>query len=451
MRNQIVNRALYRAKIALVVVCCSAGFGILKAQDANKNGFQAAGNKGVGFALKEHRNSSWRGEILSRMSQLDNVNLTFSNFANNGDIVFTGGGVYNDNTTWSELFRISNTGTVNVLSRIDFRNTAHNTNAGGSAGISNTTGSSNSNFGFYAGYSIGAGSFNSNFGDGAGTGITTGNENSNFGVNAGFRTTTLGGNSNFGYSAGEDLKGTGNTSLGARAGTRSSSGAHGVGLDYSVFLGYNAGSDFDHVTFEDNANPIENGKSVFVLNNQAQLHNPLLFGTFVDNGDHHDPSAPTSPGSMAQLAINTHHLMDSCALTVAGAIHIGPKNADPSNFTNPDSSYYSSYLLWVEKGVVSEDFAVANTEEWSDYVFKDDYELMKLEDVEHFVKQNHHLPEVPSEAEVKQKGFYDLHEMNMLLLKKVEELTLHAIAQEKEINALRQLEERINELENGGR
>jgi hypothetical protein len=59
-----------------------------------------------------------------------------------------------------------------------------------------------------------------------------------------------------------------------------------------------------------------------------------------------------------------------------------------------------------------------------------------LKDTEAFIKQNKHLPEVPSAKEVKEKG-YDMGEMTKILLKKVEELTLHTIAQQKEIEALK--------------
>lgn len=74
---------------------------------------------------------------------------------------------------------------------------------------------------------------------------------------------------------------------------------------------------------------------------------------------------------------------------------------------------------------------------WSDFVFAPDYELMPLDEVERFVGENGHLPDVPSEAEVRSDG-YSQHEMNKALLRKIEELTLHVIRQQKEIEALRQ-------------
>lgn len=68
-----------------------------------------------------------------------------------------------------------------------------------------------------------------------------------------------------------------------------------------------------------------------------------------------------------------------------------------------------------------------------DYVFANDYKLRTLQEVEDYVKENRHLPEIPSAATIEKKGLM-LAEMNMSLLKKIEELTLYAIEQKKELN-----------------
>ena len=72
------------------------------------------------------------------------------------------------------------------------------------------------------------------------------------------------------------------------------------------------------------------------------------------------------------------------------------------------------------------------TQTWCDYVFADDYQLPDLQELEKFVKQNRHLPGVPSEAEVLKNGI-DLGAMNIILLEKVEELTLIIIEQNKRL------------------
>ncbi|PKV52306.1 hypothetical protein ATE84_4417 [Aquimarina sp. MAR_2010_214] len=78
-----------------------------------------------------------------------------------------------------------------------------------------------------------------------------------------------------------------------------------------------------------------------------------------------------------------------------------------------------------------------------DYVFKKEYNLKSIEEVENYIIQNSHLPEIPSAKEFAQNGVM-LAEMNMNLLKKIEELTLYTIAQEKKI---KKLEDENKELE----
>ncbi len=70
---------------------------------------------------------------------------------------------------------------------------------------------------------------------------------------------------------------------------------------------------------------------------------------------------------------------------------------------------------------------------WPDYVFEENYKIEKLEALESYIKTNKHLPEMPTAKEVELNGVA-LGEMNKLLLKKLEELTLHLIEQQKQIN-----------------
>mgnify|MGYP003575864298 CR=1 FL=1 len=83
-----------------------------------------------------------------------------------------------------------------------------------------------------------------------------------------------------------------------------------------------------------------------------------------------------------------------------------------------------------------------------DYVFEEHYKLPRLKDIKNYITQYKHLPEVPSAREMKKNGI-DLSEMNMLLLKKVEELTLHLIEKEQKIDhqdtALKEVLKRIDQ------
>lgn len=89
-------------------------------------------------------------------------------------------------------------------------------------------------------------------------------------------------------------------------------------------------------------------------------------------------------------------------------------------------------------------------EPWPDYVFKDDYPLLSLSEIESYIKEHGHLPEVPNATEVGENGL-SLGEMNRILLQKIEELTLHLIEKDKTMKQQQEVmekqEERIKRLE----
>lgn len=72
---------------------------------------------------------------------------------------------------------------------------------------------------------------------------------------------------------------------------------------------------------------------------------------------------------------------------------------------------------------------------WADFVFEDNYKIPSLPSLEKYIREHKHLPEIPTAKEVKENGV-DLGEMNVKLLQKIEELTLHLIEQNKRIEAL---------------
>ncbi len=81
-----------------------------------------------------------------------------------------------------------------------------------------------------------------------------------------------------------------------------------------------------------------------------------------------------------------------------------------------------------------------------DYVFEEDYKFATLEALESYIKANKHLPEVPSAKEFERDGIA-VGEMNKLLLKKIEELTLHMIEMNKRVE---KLEAENKKLKNNG-
>ncbi|WCT13632.1 tail fiber protein [Mucilaginibacter jinjuensis] len=91
--------------------------------------------------------------------------------------------------------------------------------------------------------------------------------------------------------------------------------------------------------------------------------------------------------------------------------------------------------LTVNGTIHATEVLVDQTVQTPDYVFDKDYDLATLKDVKTYIDQNHHLPEIPSAAEITKEGI-NLGEMNAKLLKKIEELTLYLIEKDKKQEGL---------------
>jgi hypothetical protein len=132
-------------------------------------------------------------------------------------------------------------------------------------------------------------------------------------------------------------------------------------------------------------------------------------------------------GNSGRVGINTDNT--TAQLTVNGNVVIG----SPTAVCIPNNNY----KLFVETGILTEKVKVAVkcTNNWSDHVFNEDHKPPSLPDVEKYITEHKHLPNIPSAAEVVKDGI-DLGEMTSKLLEKVEELTLYAIEQNKRIESL---------------
>jgi hypothetical protein len=114
-------------------------------------------------------------------------------------------------------------------------------------------------------------------------------------------------------------------------------------------------------------------------------------------------------------------------LIVKGKVGIGTPFT-----TNPNS-----YALAVNGKIGAKDVQIeAASTTWPDYVFAASYKLPSLSDLEEFIATHKHLPDVPSATSVEKDG-YSMSELDATLLKKVEELTLYIIEQQKQIDALK--------------
>jgi hypothetical protein len=104
--------------------------------------------------------------------------------------------------------------------------------------------------------------------------------------------------------------------------------------------------------------------------------------------------------------------------------------------TNPDT-----FKLAVN-GIIKAKEILVDTSGWADYVFEEGYALPSLEEVEKSINELKHLPGIPSKHEAGEKGIH-VAEFQATLLKKIEELTLYIIQQEKKISALENLNKSI--------
>jgi hypothetical protein len=116
-------------------------------------------------------------------------------------------------------------------------------------------------------------------------------------------------------------------------------------------------------------------------------------------------------------------------LDVAGNVRIGTVNMP------------AGYRLYVEQGILTEKVKVAlkTSANWADHVFAPGYKLQSLSEVEAFIKNNQHLPGIPSAQQLVQEGGIDMNMMFTKQMEKIEELTLYLIEMKKENEQLKKL------------
>ena len=118
-----------------------------------------------------------------------------------------------------------------------------------------------------------------------------------------------------------------------------------------------------------------------------------------------------------------------------GEITINDANDNRNIYIHEDGRIYAKKLL------------LAETEDWPDYIFEDNYKLQSLPELENYLKINKHLPDLPPAKDVEAKGI-DVGAVNTQLVKKVEELTLYLIEQNKQNEAQqKQIENQQKQIE----
>lgn len=114
---------------------------------------------------------------------------------------------------------------------------------------------------------------------------------------------------------------------------------------------------------------------------------------------------------------------------------------------------FPTYKLEVNGSVRSKEVVVESIN-WPDFVFDEKYKLPLLSDVEKFIQQNKHLPNIPSAAEIESKGL-PLGDTQKKMMEKIEELTLYMIEANKQLEKtttdLATVKAKLDYLENGQR
>ena len=133
------------------------------------------------------------------------------------------------------------------------------------------------------------------------------------------------------------------------------------------------------------------------------------------------------------LYINDQRVVSSQWVTSGGNVYYdGAVGIGTSLVNNPNG-----YKFAVNGRIGAKDVRVEKVSvTWPDYVFNKRYELPTLKEVEEYIDEHKHLQDVPSAVEIEKSG-HSLGEMDAILLKKIEELTLYVIQQQKEIEALK--------------
>jgi hypothetical protein len=136
-------------------------------------------------------------------------------------------------------------------------------------------------------------------------------------------------------------------------------------------------------------------------------------------------------GSSGSIGTWTNHIMRIVA-NGAAAINIDP--AGNVAIGTPDP--LPGYKLSVNGNMKSRELVI-ETVGWPDYVFNTDYKLSTLNDLEKYIQQHKHLPNIPAAAEIEEHGL-PVGDIQKKMMEKIEELTLYIIELNKEIQLLKQ-------------
>ncbi len=366
----------------------------------------------AGFAIANGQNNTVK---------VNNAGATANiTYGNNSLILGQGAGGGATTTGVDNVFSGYNSGAANTAG-------SDNSFLGFESGKINTTGNSNTFLGSKAGAANNTSSNNTFVGKEAGTASNGGN-NSFFGTSSGKSTTTGNSNTFIGNSAG-NLATTSsyNTFIGDASGSNITTGSENAFVGYGVSM---SGSSTKNVCVgETIGGPASVGNNNCVFGNRAGYH--LTGDRNVLLGDQAGYNQTISDQLWIENTSSATPLIwgdfSSDQVKLNGKTGIGAVSTFP---TNPS---YANYKLFVTGGILTDEVRVKSNNgsgSWADYVFAKDYRLKPLSEVETYINENGHLPNVPSAERVKEDGLA-LGEISKIQQEKIEELTLYIIEQNK--------------------
>lgn len=160
------------------------------------------------------------------------------------------------------------------------------------------------------------------------------------------------------------------------------------------------------------------------VNGDANIATNLIVGTSIYTNTY-------TAGSSSAVTFKNSAGIDVITYLSGGNVGIG--TVTPSEKLFVEGNISANGFITAKKLIVTQTG-------WSDYVFNRDYKLRSLQSLEAFIKENKHLPEVPTAKEVAAKGI-SVGDNQALLLKKIEELTLYVI----ELNKSNHVQKEINQ------
>ncbi len=149
-------------------------------------------------------------------------------------------------------------------------------------------------------------------------------------------------------------------------------------------------------------------------------------GNFMVGGDpnfHYPVNTGQINGNLYVGSNNPYGLAPSNGMWVEGRVIIG---------NSAVTGTHANAKLSVQGKVTAQEVVVTASSNWPDYVFSDKYDLKSIDELENYIKENGHLPNVPSSQEVEENGISS-SEMFKIQMEKIEELSLYIIELKKRL------------------